>query len=214
MHYPLLNEKAPNGLRLNDCCLPRAQRIFLEPGRAGKKRQGWSILVRHPVVSVLLQESSEMTSNMASMQYPTPAAPQITFLSSSEQDYSSTQAAVVTTATVLELDRRSPPPNFKNRPALRISRTSETEHTFTVRLPGFTPEMVMVSARKENRLAVVADMWHSEDNCHLEWLVAFPPGDVDLAATKAQFSPDDVLTLHVPRLSSDMFITRSRVQVA
>lgn len=170
------------------------------------------------------------------MHFPTPLAPQITSLASPELelDSSSAQASVLTTATVLELGRRSPPPNWKDRPTLRILRSSEAEYTFTVRLLGFAPEMVMVSARKENRLAVVADMWHSEDNCkksmctnksmllnfypkhlgHLEWLVAFPPGDVDLASTKAQFSPDGVLTLHVPRLSSDVFITRSKVQIA
>jgi len=150
------------------------------------------------------------------MHFPTPLAPQITSLASPELelDSSSAQASVVTTATVLELGRRSPPPNWKDRPTLRILRSSEAEYTLTVLLLGFAPEMVMVSARKENRLAVVADMWHSEDNCHLEWLVAFPPGDVDLASTKAQFSPDGVLTLHVPRRSGDVFITRSKVQIA
>lgn len=104
---------------------------------------------------------------MDSMHFPKPSAPQITFLGSPElePDLSSTQAGAVTTATVLELSRRSPPPNWKDRPTLRISRSSETEHTLTVRLPGFAPEMVTVSARRENRLAVVADMWHSEDNC-------------------------------------------------
>ncbi|KLO07955.1 hypothetical protein SCHPADRAFT_835918 [Schizopora paradoxa] len=151
------------------------------------------------------------------MQYPTPSTPQITSLASPELaldgDLTSAQAAAVTTATVLELGRRSPPPNWKDRPTLKVSRSSQTEHTLTVRLPGFAPEMVTVSARRENRLAVVADMWHSEDNCHLEWVVAFPPGDVDLGSTRAQFSTDGMLTLHVPRIPADVFITRSRAAI-
>ena len=85
--------------------------------------------------------------------------------------------------------RRSPPPGTP-RPVMRASlsrkRTSsngtnssaytsffglgpdedeESEYLLSVNLPGFMPEMVTVSARRDDRLAVIADMWHAEANC-------------------------------------------------
>lgn len=94
------------------------------------------------------------------------SSPQISFSASIDSAYvygplPSTQAATVT--AVLEPHRRSPPP--ENRPALCIAESTEDEHVLSVRLPGFTPEMVTVSARKDDKLAVVADLWHAETNC-------------------------------------------------
>lgn len=71
------------------------------------------------------------------------------------------QAATVT--AVLEPHRRSPPPG--SRPALRIVCSTEDEHVLSVRLPGFAPEMVTLSVRRDDKLAVVADLWHAESNC-------------------------------------------------
>ena len=76
------------------------------------------------------------------------------------EDGSTAQATVT---TVLDPHRRSPPPG--NRPVLRTVRSTDEEYVLSVHLPGFTPEMVTVSARKEDRLAVVADLWHVEANC-------------------------------------------------
>ena len=73
--------------------------------------------------------------------------------------------------------RRSPPPGTP-RPVMRASTSSQrrrregtpdeiedSEYILSVNLPGFMPEMVTVSARRDDRLAVIADMWHAEVNC-------------------------------------------------
>jgi Holliday junction resolvase-like predicted endonuclease len=44
------------------------------------------------------------------------------------------------------------------------------EYVLTVELPvtmtkNLAPEMITISARKENKLAIVADVWHAENNC-------------------------------------------------
>ena len=47
-----------------------------------------------------------------------------------------------------------------------LVRSTPAQHTLTVRLPeGLAPEMVTISAKKGARLAVVADLWHREDDC-------------------------------------------------
>ncbi|KAH8112683.1 hypothetical protein DFH11DRAFT_1606427 [Phellopilus nigrolimitatus] len=139
-----------------------------------------------------------------------PMSPQISFSTStgSEYDYgplSSAQTATVT--AVLEPHRRSPPP--ENRPVLRVICSTDEEHILSVHLPGFAPEMVTVSARKEDKLAVVADLWHAEANCHHEWLVAFPSRDVNVSLTRAQLSADETLKIHVPRRNVNLYRARS-----
>ena len=73
----------------------------------------------------------------------------------------SSQAAAI--AAVLEPHRRSPAP--ESRPTLRLVCSTEDEHVLSVHLPGFAPEMVTICARREDKLAVVADLWHAESNC-------------------------------------------------
>ncbi|KAL5486257.1 hypothetical protein ACEPAI_7303 [Sanghuangporus weigelae] len=104
---------------------------------------------------------------------------------------------VAAIAAVLEPHRRSPAP--ESRPMLRLVRSTEDEHVLSVRLPGFAPEMVTICVRREDKLAVVADLWHAESNCHHEWLVAFSSRDANVLQTRAQFSADGTLTIHVPR---------------
>ncbi|KAH9970553.1 hypothetical protein BGW80DRAFT_1175997, partial [Lactifluus volemus] len=48
------------------------------------------------------------------------------------------------------------------------------------------PEMITVSARRGARLAVVADAWHLEQDCHYEWHIGFPQPDVNLGAVRAR----------------------------
>jgi len=60
-------------------------------------------------------------------------------------------------------------------------------------------EMITVSARRGGRLAVVADAWHLEHDCHYEWHVAFPRPDMDLRAVRARVGEDGILVIEVPR---------------
>lgn len=95
--------------------------------------------------------------------------------SDSEPPSPSTPDTPVTAA--LAPQRRSPPAGTP-RPVMRATTSSQrrrrdgasdevedSEYTLSVNLPGFTPEMVTVSARRDDRLAVIADMWHAEVNC-------------------------------------------------
>ncbi|THH31489.1 hypothetical protein EUX98_g2697 [Antrodiella citrinella] len=59
--------------------------------------------------------------------------------------------------------------------------STSAEHTLDVHLPKeLSPEMVTVSAKKGNRLSIVADVWYRENNSHYEWDIVFPPRDVDM----------------------------------
>ncbi|EJD07072.1 uncharacterized protein FOMMEDRAFT_75640 [Fomitiporia mediterranea MF3/22] len=130
---------------------------------------------------------------------------------SSSYDFRPLAAAQdATIAAVLEPDRRSPPPG--SRPVLRLVCSTEDEHVLSAHLPGFAPEMVTVSTRKEDRLAVVADLWHAESNCHHEWLVVFSSRDANVLQTRAQFSADGMLTIHIPRRKGNYYWTRSRLR--
>lgn len=90
-----------------------------------------------------------------------------------------------------------------NVPPARIV-SSDTTHTVSIVLPRpggapLAPEMVTISARRGGRLAVVADAWHLEHDCHYEWHVALPPKEVDLGAVRARFGDDGTLVIDVPR---------------
>ncbi|KAF8486290.1 hypothetical protein DFH94DRAFT_850349 [Russula ochroleuca] len=63
----------------------------------------------------------------------------------------------------------------------------------------FASEMITVSARRGGRLAVVADAWHLEHDCHFEWHFAFPGPDIDLEAVRARLGKDGILVIDVPR---------------
>ncbi|KAF9037596.1 hypothetical protein BJ165DRAFT_1353259 [Panaeolus papilionaceus] len=72
-------------------------------------------------------------------------------------------------------------------------------HTFSVVLPpSISPEMVTISANKGEKLKVVADAWHVEDDNHYEWLISFTPNDVDMGSVHARFEGGR-LTIEVGR---------------
>ncbi|TDL25736.1 hypothetical protein BD410DRAFT_784775 [Rickenella mellea] len=121
---------------------------------------------------------------------PTPVAPKITAISRS--------TAAADYATILEAHRRSPLRGCS--PPMHISSTPE-QHVLRVELPGFAPEMVTISAKRCETIAVIADMWHAEQNCHHEWSVKFSPRDVNMSTVRAHFSPAGTLTIHVSRQS-------------
>ena len=59
--------------------------------------------------------------------------------------------------------RRAPSPA---RTPPMLLRSTASQHTLDVRLPaGLAPEMVTISVRKSARLAIVADLWHRENDC-------------------------------------------------
>ncbi|TRM64560.1 hypothetical protein BD626DRAFT_400932 [Schizophyllum amplum] len=89
------------------------------------------------------------------------------------------------------------PPNAI--PAIRVLH-APSAYAFDVSLPStILPEMVTISAKKGNKLRVIADAWHLEDNCHYEWEIAFAPYDVDMGSVKAKFEPGGRLLITVAR---------------
>ncbi|KAF9223805.1 hypothetical protein BS17DRAFT_705192 [Gyrodon lividus] len=81
-----------------------------------------------------------------------------------------------------------------------IVQSTPASHSLSVTLPRvIQPEMVTVSAKKGDRLDVVADAWHMERDCHYEWQIRFTPGDVDMSTVRARFGQDGNLTLEVQR---------------
>ncbi|KAK0194090.1 hypothetical protein F5146DRAFT_1221603 [Armillaria mellea] len=95
-------------------------------------------------------------------------------------------------------NRRAPSPSCS--PPMTVT-SSPTKHTLEVHLPpDIQPEMVTISAKKGDKLKVVADAWHMENNCHYEWLITFPPFDVDMSKVHAKFGGDGLLTIDVCRL--------------
>ncbi|KAL4064628.1 hypothetical protein J3A83DRAFT_643108 [Scleroderma citrinum] len=97
----------------------------------------------------------------------------------------------------MDRSRRSPAPG--SCPEM-ITQSSCTMHTFSVTLPRtILPEMVTVSAKKGDRLDVVADAWHMERDCHYEWQIRFAPGDVDMGTVRAQLGSDGMLSIEVQR---------------
>ncbi|KAG6330975.1 hypothetical protein ID866_8115 [Astraeus odoratus] len=83
-----------------------------------------------------------------------------------------------------------------------LTQSSSGTHTFSVTLPcTILPEMITVSAKKGDRLDVVADAWHMESDCHYEWQIRFAPGDVDMATVRARHTQDGQLTIEVQRQS-------------
>ncbi|KAH7913791.1 hypothetical protein BJ138DRAFT_1001545 [Hygrophoropsis aurantiaca] len=82
---------------------------------------------------------------------------------------------------------------------MAVNSTSST-YTLAVLLPrAIQPEMVTVSAKKGDRLDIVADAWHMESNSHYEWQVRFSPGDVDMSTVRARFGSDGQLSIDVQR---------------
>ncbi|KAI6017942.1 hypothetical protein BKA83DRAFT_4315867 [Pisolithus microcarpus] len=93
--------------------------------------------------------------------------------------------------------RRSPPPGSCPEMA---TQSSSTLHTFSVVLPRtILPEMITVSAKKGDRLDVVADAWHMEHDCHYGWEISFAPGDADMSTVRAKLNQDGELSIEVRR---------------
>ncbi|KAL0953115.1 hypothetical protein HGRIS_004384 [Hohenbuehelia grisea] len=100
-------------------------------------------------------------------------------------------------ASPMARSRRAPPP--ADTPPMAITSTPY-RHTLDVCLPrAIQPEMVTVSARKGDKLSVIADAWHMERNCHYEWEIAFPPRDVDMGSVHAKFESDGRLVINIRR---------------
>ncbi|KAJ3763148.1 hypothetical protein EV360DRAFT_34201 [Lentinula raphanica] len=79
-------------------------------------------------------------------------------------------------------------------------QTSPLEYVLTVQLPDHIKhEMVTVSVLKGNKLKVIADAWHMEEECHYEWVINFPPRDIDMGGVQAQFDASGRLAICVRR---------------
>ena len=176
-HLGVVNLKAP-GFPKVPC-----RTLVTSPGPMNKSCQAQNLefsryiipelqIDKHRRISFRIPLSApQMLSLQTSFFAPKPKtlmSPQVSFSTSSgsEKEHtcsSSSAQADAMVATVLEPQRRSPPPH--HRPPLRTTLSSEAEHVLSVCLPGFSPEMVTISARKDNKLAVVADLWHAENNC-------------------------------------------------
>lgn len=110
---------------------------------------------------------------------------------------SDAESTCATIPSPMDRSQRSPPPG--SCPEM-TTQSSCTTHTFSVTLPRtILPEMVTVSAKKGDRLDVVADAWHMERDCHYEWQIRFAPGDVDMAIVRAQLGSDGKLSIEVQR---------------
>ncbi|KAI6033355.1 hypothetical protein EDC04DRAFT_2523361, partial [Pisolithus marmoratus] len=78
------------------------------------------------------------------------------------------------------------------------TQSSSTLHTFSVVLPhAVPPEMITVSAKKGDRLDVVADAWHMEHDCHYGWEISFAPGDADMSTVRARLNQERELVIEV-----------------
>ena len=91
-----------------------------------------------------------------------------------------------------------------------LVRSTPAQHTLAVRLPeGLAPEMVTISAKKGARLAVVADLWHREDDCECFFLTGssclcfslfYPPLPLPLPALPSfRFCPARIISVIVTR---------------
>ncbi|KAF9463962.1 hypothetical protein BDZ94DRAFT_1163053 [Collybia nuda] len=84
--------------------------------------------------------------------------------------------------------------------------SSRDKHTLHVQLPtAIQPEMITVSANKGDKLKVVADAWHMENDCHYEWQISFPPHDIDMSSVHAKFEANGHLVIDIRRISQYAF---------
>jgi len=63
--------------------------------------------------------------------------------------------------------------------------------------------MVTISAKRGDKLEIVADAWHMEADCHYEWQISFAPHDIDMSSVHAKFGADGHLTIDVQRRPLD-----------
>lgn len=117
--------------------------------------------------------------------------------SSTKLPSSDAASTCTTIPSPMDRSRRSPSPG--SCPEM-TTQSSCAMHTFSVTLQrSILPEMITVSAKKGDRLDVVADAWHMERDCHYEWQIRFAPGDVDMATVRAQLGSDGKLSIEVQR---------------
>ncbi|TFY66369.1 hypothetical protein EVG20_g4721 [Dentipellis fragilis] len=64
----------------------------------------------------------------------------------------------------------------------------------------FCAEMVTIAAKKGDRLRIIADAWHLEQDCHFEWDFAFEPRTVDMSTLRAKVEADGKLVITVRKL--------------
>ncbi|KIM80386.1 hypothetical protein PILCRDRAFT_73151 [Piloderma croceum F 1598] len=82
---------------------------------------------------------------------------------------------------------------------------SDSKYILNVQLPTeIQREMVTVSAKKGNRIAIVADVWHMEEDCHYEWQIRFSPYDINMTSIRVILDDDAQLTIHVERHSPNI----------
>ncbi|KAF6755025.1 hypothetical protein DFP72DRAFT_1064564 [Ephemerocybe angulata] len=115
--------------------------------------------------------------------------------------HSRTASHYETLPSPMDRCRRMPPSN--HTPQMTVASTLYN-YTLSVKLsPAIQPEMVTVCANKGDKLKVVADAWHREDESHYEWQICFPPRDIDMGSVHASLRFDDgekTLTIDVRRI--------------
>lgn len=80
-----------------------------------------------------------------------------------------------------------------------LTRTYD-KYVFHVLLPeDIKKEMITVSSKKGDRVEVVADIWHKEEDAHFEWEILFAPGDVDIGTIRTSLR-DGHFVINVPRV--------------
>ncbi|KAJ4002247.1 hypothetical protein F5050DRAFT_1718527 [Lentinula boryana] len=97
----------------------------------------------------------------------------------------------------MQRERRGASPS--NCPSMDV-KSSLSEYTLTVQLPDHIKhEMVTISVLKGNKLKLIADAWHMEEECHYEWVINFPPHDIDMGGVHAQLDASGLLVISVRR---------------
>lgn len=100
------------------------------------------------------------------------------------------------------LDRtRRMPASDESAPRMTVTSTVYG-YQFSVKLSSaIQREMVTISANKGDKLKVVADAWHMENESHYEWQITFPPRDIDMNSVHAKFDENEkTLTIDVRRV--------------
>ncbi|ETW83826.1 hypothetical protein HETIRDRAFT_449455 [Heterobasidion irregulare TC 32-1] len=90
--------------------------------------------------------------------------------------------------------RRTPPPSAVPQPRFRFNGNT---HSVDIPLPcpggrPFAPEMITISLKRGDRMDIVADAWHLEEDCHYEWHISLPRA-IDISSLRARFNDDGTL---------------------
>ncbi|TFK36734.1 hypothetical protein BDQ12DRAFT_239064 [Crucibulum laeve] len=180
-------------------------------GQTPEMLQQFALRIPHPpTLSLAALRHPFSSSNANSSHSPSsPHSPNSPFVStssrphshsssSSSSPYPHSHAGGYDLPSPMDRSRRTAPPS--SSPHMSIS-SNPNKHTLSVQLPtSIQPEMVTISANKGDKIKVVADAWHMEDDCHYEWQISFAPHDIDMSAVHAKFDPDGRLTIDVRRL--------------